>query len=203
MGRPREHDDETREALRAAAEQLFDEHGPGGVSVRAVAEAVGTTTRAVYTLFGSRDGLLVDALGARGFEILAAAVDAHPETDDPAADLVDMAVSVFRRFVCDHPALFRITFQRAVPGVEPGPEMLAARAEAFPRLVAKVRRLDDAGRLHIPLMDAVTAYQGLCEGMGNFELRSTAMPILPEGAEEQAWRTSFAALVRGLTTANP
>ena len=28
MGRPREHDDETREALRSAAERLFEEHGP-------------------------------------------------------------------------------------------------------------------------------------------------------------------------------
>ena len=68
MGRPREHDEQTREALRAVAERLFHERGPQGVSVRAVAEQVGTTTRAVYSLFGSQERLLVDALGQRAYE---------------------------------------------------------------------------------------------------------------------------------------
>ena len=75
MGRPREHDDQTRESLRAAAEQLFSgERGPSGVSVRAVAERVGTSTRAIYSLFGSQEGLLVDALGQRAYELLTNAV---------------------------------------------------------------------------------------------------------------------------------
>ena len=43
MGRPRVHDEETRAALRAAAERLVAEGGPGAFSVRAVAEEVGTS----------------------------------------------------------------------------------------------------------------------------------------------------------------
>ena len=62
MGRPREHDEETRAALRAATERIVAESGIGAFSVRAVAREVGTTTRAVYSLFGSKEGLLVDAL---------------------------------------------------------------------------------------------------------------------------------------------
>ena len=197
MGRPREHDDATREALRDAAERLFDEHGAEGVSVRAVADAVGTTTRAVYSLFGSRDGLLVDAMAQSAYAILTAGLDAQPETADPAADLVECAVQVFRRFVLEHPALFRITFQRVVPGFEPGPELVAARDAAFERLIAKVRRLDDAGVLRAkPLDQAVLEFQALCEGFGNFELRGQTMGILPPGDEEAAWRTAFAGLVR-------
>src|SRR5688572_3817352 len=106
MGRPREHDDATREALRAATERLFDEHGAEGVSVRALADAVGTTTRAVYSLFGSRDGLLVDAMGVRAYEFLIERMHEQELTDDPAADLVEMGVIVFRRFVVEHPTLF-------------------------------------------------------------------------------------------------
>ena len=37
MGRPRQHDERTRTALLAAAEQLVAEKGPAGLSVRAVA----------------------------------------------------------------------------------------------------------------------------------------------------------------------
>ena len=54
MGRPREHDEHTRVALLAAAEQLVAEGGPTQLSVRAVADAAGTSTRAVYSLFGSK-----------------------------------------------------------------------------------------------------------------------------------------------------
>ena len=51
-----EHDDTTREALLAAAEQQLGRGEP--LSVRGVADAVSTTTRAVYSLFGSRTGRL-------------------------------------------------------------------------------------------------------------------------------------------------
>jgi AcrR family transcriptional regulator len=198
MGRPREHDNETREALRAAAEQLFERLGPSGVSVRAVATEAGTTTRAVYSLFGSRDGLLVDALAQQAYELLTDALADHPETDDPVADVIDMAPSVFRRFVLSRPALFRITFQRAVPDHEPGPELLAARTAAFASLTQKIGRLETAGLLRTKeLGQAVIEFQAMCEGLGNFELRPAAVRILPENGEEQAWRAAFTNLVHG------
>ena len=198
MGRPREHDDVTRDALRLAAERLFNERGAAGVSVRAVADAVGTTTRAVYSLFGSRDGLLVDALAQRAYELLSEALDEHAESDDPAADVIDMAAVVFRSFVRDHPALYRITFQRVVPGFAPGPELVEARDASFARLTAKIRRLETAGLLgNKPLSEAVTEFQAMCEGLGNLELRGSAMPLLPRGEQDAAWRRAFTTLVRG------
>lgn len=199
MGRPREHDEATREALRAAAERLFDERGPAGVSVRAVALEAGTTARAVYTLFGSIEGLLIDALAQRAYQVLEQGLDDQVETDDPAADLVEAALTVFRPFVLEHPSLFRITFQRVVPGLSPGPELVAARASSLNRLRRKVARLEQAGQLgNTPVTQAVIEFQALCEGLGNFELRGDALRLLPEGGEEAAWRAAFETLVRGL-----
>lgn len=200
MGRPREHDDTTREALRIAAERLFEQHGTDGVSVRSVADAVGTSTRAVYALFGSKDGLVLDALAQRAYEILTAALNDHPETDDPVADLIDMAPSVFRRFVLDHPGLFRVTFQRAVPGFEPGPELLAARGAGLRRLTAKIQRVEQVGLLqHKPLRQAVIEYQAMCEGLGNFEMRGATMQMLEAGREEEIWRQAFTSLLATFT----
>ena len=147
MGRPREHDERTRAALLAAAERLVAEGGPGALSVRAVAEGAGTTTRAVYSVFGSKDGLLVQALARRAFEFLYAEIDKLEETDDPAADLIDIGLLVFRRLVREHPALYRIAFQRVVPGMDAGPELTAARQRAWNQLVGKVERLEAAGLL--------------------------------------------------------
>ena len=165
-----------------------------------MADAVGTTTRAVYSLFGSRDGLLIDAMAQKAYAVLEAGLDDMVETDDPAADLVESAIHVFRRFVREHPALFRITFQRVVAGFEPGPELLAARASSYRRLVAKVARLESAGMLKgRTVEDATLQFQALCDGLGNFELRGSTLPMLPDGsAAEATWRAAFTTLMLGL-----
>ena len=197
MGRPREHNEETRAALRAAAEQLLTEGGPAAFSVRAVAEKAGTTTRAVYSLFGSKDGLLVDALAQSAFEFLVTGIEALPVTDDAVSDLLDVG-RVFRRLVIEHPAWYRIAFQRVVPGLDPGPELTAAREEAWAQLRAKVQRVADVGLLgDKPVNDARVEFNAMLEGLANAELRGAVFPNLPAGHEDEAWRTALSTVVHG------
>jgi AcrR family transcriptional regulator len=198
VGRPRRHDEQTRAALRASAERLVAEGGPAALSVRAVAEAAGTTTRAVYTLFGSKDGLLLDAVAQGAFEFLTAGIKALRETDDPVGDLVTVGVRVFRALVLEHPALYRIAFQRVVPGLGGGPELVAAREEAWARLLAKVQRLDDAGLIRDKTAEeAAIEFNAMMEGLANAELRGAILRILPEGEEEAVWRAALTTVVRG------
>src|SRR5687767_1816730 len=142
MGRPREHDAATRAALLEATERLIARDGAAALTVRAVAREAGTTTRAVYTVFGSKDGLLVDAVARRAFEFLYRENGKLRETDDPAADLVAVGVHTYRRLVLEHPGLYRIAFQRVVPGLSAGPELVAARQRAWDQLLGKVARLE-------------------------------------------------------------
>jgi AcrR family transcriptional regulator len=194
MGRPKEHDAATAGALLDAAEEIIQAGGVAALTVRGVADRIGTTTRAVYSLFGSRDGLLV-ALGVRAFEMLGVGVRAVPETDDPAADLVEAGVSVFRPFVVEHPALFRIGFRGSVR-----PELYAqfeaASRHALAGLAAKVDRLGQAGQLGGRRVDeAVFAFDALCEGLAELELRSRLS--LREEEREPRWRDALTALVAG------
>src|SRR5690348_11486046 len=103
MGRPREHDEHTGLALLAAAERIVQTGGLDSLSLREVAAEAGTSTRAVYSLFGSKDGL-VAALGARAFELLHEGLDALPVTDDARQDVIEAAL-MFRRFALEHPSL--------------------------------------------------------------------------------------------------
>ena len=198
MGRPREHDQRTRAALLEAAERLVAEGGPAAVSVRAVADAAGTSTRAVYSLFGSKEGLVVDALARDAFAVLYREIDTLVETDDPAGDLVDVGVVAFRRLVLEHPALYRIAFQRVVPGLDGGPELVAARQRTWEQLLAKVERLEAAGLLgDKPVPEAAVEFIAMMEGLANAELRGAVLRLLPEGDEERAWRNALTTLVRG------
>ena len=203
MGRPREHDQRTRAALLEAAERLVAEGGPAAVSVRAVADAAGTSTRAVYSLFGSKEGLVVDALARDAFAVLYREIDALDETDDPASDLVDVGVVAFRRLVLEHPALYRIAFQRVVPGLDGGPELVAARQRTWEQLLAKVERLEAAGLLgDKPVPEAAVELIAMMEGLANAELRGAVLRLLPEGDEERAWRNALTTLVRGFASSS-
>jgi AcrR family transcriptional regulator len=198
MGRPKTHNEQTRAALRAAAERLVAEGGPGAFSVRAVAEEVGTTTRAVYSLFGSKEGLLIDALAQSAFAFLDEGVVGLPVTEDPVADLIAVGPQVFRRLVLDHPALYRIAFQRIVPGFRAGPEVTEARSSAWASLVARVERLGPAGLLgQKSVQEAAMEFNAMLEGLANAELRGAILRVLPEGDEENAWREALGTVIRG------
>ena len=202
MGRPREHDERTRATLRAAAERLVAEGGPDALSVRTVADEAGTTTRAVYSLFGSKDGL-VAALAQSTFELLYERIDELPESDDPAGDLVAIGTDIVRALVRDHPALFRIAFQR-IAGLQPEPGLVEARERAWLQLQRRVQRVKDAGllgRKSVP--DAAREINAMWEGLANAELRGDVLRIMPEGEEEVAWRDALRTVVRGFNAPAP
>jgi AcrR family transcriptional regulator len=199
VGRPREHNEQTAVALLEAAEEIVQVAGLDGLSLRGLADSVGTTTRAVYSLFGSKDGLLV-ALGARAFSMLGAAIAMLPTTEDPAADLVEAGVAVFRSFAIGHPSLFSIGVQRTMGSPELAMEFASAAAEAFAGLEAKVTRVKVAGLLGgRSVRDAACEFHALCEGLAAVELRGR----LTSGEETRIWRDALTALVAGFALAAP
>jgi AcrR family transcriptional regulator len=198
VGRPKEHDEQTRTALRAAAERLVADGGAAAFSVRAVADEANTTTRAVYSLFGSKEGLFVDALAQGAFEFLFTEIHELAETEDPVADLIAVGTHAFRRLVVEHPARYRIAFQRLVPGLRAGPELTAARERAWSQLLGKVQRLEDAGLLSAKsVREAAVEFNAMLEGLANAELRGAVFRNLPEGDEERAWHDALATVIAG------
>lgn len=193
MGRPREHSEATAVALLEAAEGIVHAAGLEGLSIRGLADDAGTTTRAVYSLFGSKDGLLA-ALGARAFAMLGAAVSELPATDDPAADLVEAGVAVFRRFAIGHPSLFRIGVQQTIGPPSLAGDIAGAASQAFAGLETRVARVKAAGLLSTrTVRDAACEFHALCEGLAAVELRGQMTP----GEEVRIWRDALIALVAG------
>lgn len=197
-GRRKEHDEKTAVALIEAAERIVESGGVSALSVRAVAVKVGTTTRAVYSLYGSKDGLLV-ALGARAFEILGTSMNALPATQDPRGDLVEAGVVVFRRFALDHPSLFQIGVQHALPqdSAHLAADIRGSAASAWAGLTQRIQRLEHAGLLGTySVYEATLAFHAMCEGLAAIELRGQ----MPVGSEEALWRGALVSLVSGFSS---
>src|SRR6266540_1535505 len=196
VGRRREHDENTAAALLDAAERTIAEDGVGAISLRTVARDAGTTTRAIYSLFGSKDGLL-GALGARAFNLLQREIEVLPATDQPGNDLIEAAL-IFRRFALEHPALFSIAFHRADPAISP--RFRAAAMDALAVLHQRFKPLADAdllGGRSVP--KASTQFRALGEGIAWSELRGNRLTPDPE----RFWRNAFHALITGFADSTP
>lgn len=193
MGRPREHDEKTRLALLAAAEEQIAAGGTRAVSVRSVAASANTTTRAVYTLFSSKEGLL-QALAVRAFELLGEYVDGAPATADPVHDLLTAGTVGFRRFAVEHPDLFRLVLGTSFTDFRLGPDAAAAGAAAYTKLIARVDRAQQAGRLR-RLDTNLVALQlhATAQGMATLELCG----MIDGSVADRLWNEMFTTLVAG------
>jgi AcrR family transcriptional regulator len=192
MARPKEHGERTAVALLDAAEQIVAGEGVDALSVRRVANELGTTTRAIYSLFGSKDGLVV-ALGARAFDLLGAEVNALPVTDDPAGDLLEAGMT-FRRFALSHPALFRLGVQHEAVSAELVRGFAGSAQRALGGLNARITRLAENGQLGARgVSEAILEFHALCEGLAALELRCR----MPPDEGERLWRDALGSLVAG------
>ena len=194
MGRPRVHNEHTRLALLAAAERLAATGGLDAVGVRSAAAAAGTTTRAVYTAFGSKEDL-VEGLAERAFELLAEGVAAVPQTDDPMRNLVDCAVLGFRRFALDHPELYRLFFNGNNPAWRLSGSSGPAARETYGQLLSLVQAAQTAGfGTGYSTAELAAIWDAMCSGLA---LREICGGIDPARAE-RIWRDSLGALLTGL-----
>jgi AcrR family transcriptional regulator len=140
MGRPREHDERTRQRLLEAAEHVSEADGWEAVTVRRVAQEAGTSTRAVYALFDSKEGLeqaLHEAMFARLLELQ----KATRRSDDPRRDIVALALA-YRRWATERPqryaiAMHRFLGARAAPRSEEGLRVARAALDELRQVVLR------------------------------------------------------------------
>jgi AcrR family transcriptional regulator len=128
------------ERLVDATLQLLRDEIPADLTVRRITAAAGTTTMALYTGFGSRDGLL-DVVYARGFEQLGGCMTPATLLADPAEAVVAL-LGAYRAFGLANPGLYGLLFERVLPGFDPSPEVRSTALDTtFGLLTTQAGRL--------------------------------------------------------------
>lgn len=200
MGRPREHDESTREALLDTAEALLAKDGKSGVTVRAVATATGLSARAVYSTLGSKDGLIAGLVG-RSFRYVAERVESIPESNDPIADLVAAGTEGFRLFAVDRPHLFRLNFEQPLELTRGQPPVWQEDARrARTSLHRWVQRVGDR-HPGIDVDATVVQFHAICQGLASSEINGMMRAMGGRDTERQ-WREALTAYVHGLVAAS-
>jgi len=113
---------ETVAEIKAAALDQLATAGTGGLSLRAVARAVGMTVQSLYHYFDSRDALL-SALVTDSHHALADAAEAAAEATrgQPARARRLATTGAFREWALANTAAFLLLYGTPVPGFDPGP----------------------------------------------------------------------------------
>jgi AcrR family transcriptional regulator len=152
------------------AGRILSVEGAAALTLRRLAAASGTSTMAVYTLFGDKQGLLA-AMYRAGFTRLGAALRAAPRaSDDPLTALARLGVA-YRATALANPHLYDLMFGRPVATFVPDDETKAVADAAYQPLVDGVRRCLDAGQLVGGDAERIAAYLwAVSHGMVSLEI---------------------------------
>jgi AcrR family transcriptional regulator len=194
MPRPRTHDQALRLRLLDEGGRLLAAEGAAGLTTRRLAGRAGTSSSAVYSLFGDKAGLL-RAMFAEGFRRLARRFAELPRSDDVASDLVALG-RAFRANALANPHLYDLMFRSSVPGLDLPVEECEEALETFRVLVSAVRRCLEAGVIAPADPEEVARVLfGLVDGLAGLELRGWLGD--PETAG-RCWEMALWAMLRGL-----
>ena len=193
---PREPDDVRRRLLEAAA-LLLDEEGPDSLTARRLAKEAHTSTMAVYTHFGGMQALVREIV-VEGFRRFAEHVTDQPQTDDPAADLAEMAFA-YRENALENPHLYSVMFgATSLGGYRLAPEEREVGRYTFEVLADAVERAMDAGRLR--RADPGVVAEQLWSAMHGFVMLELAgLHPISKNPPEDVLRPMMNALIAGLS----
>jgi AcrR family transcriptional regulator len=193
MPRPKQRTPELRDRVLAVAIDLLATDGAAALTARAVATGAGTSTPAVYELFGDKGGL-VRAVFFEGFKRLYLRLAALPESDDARADLVALAAA-YRAFVVDNPVLAEVMLSRPFTDFSPGPKEAGASGSVRTVIVERVQRAIDAGAIAGDPIDVAHAMVALVQGLAAAE-NARRLGTTPESVDRR-WAVAVGALLDG------
>jgi AcrR family transcriptional regulator len=125
--------------LLLVAEELLTREGPQGLSVRRIADALGTSRQIVYTCFRDKPDL-VRALHEEGFRRLTERFAAVPGPRGTTEHVLEMG-RAYRASALASPALYSLMFGRPILEFEPDARARDVAVASFRPVIAGARAL--------------------------------------------------------------
>ncbi len=134
---------------------LAREHGVGGLSLHALARAVGMRQPSLYAYFDSKSALY-DAMFADGNRQLLARLDGVRLPKDPRSALKKV-MSEMVAFAMADTARYELLFERHIPGFEPSAESYSLAEGVLARVYAVTRDAGVTGKGDVDCLVAMVA----------------------------------------------
>lgn len=211
MPRPKVYPDDLRDRLVDTAAVRLASQGPQELSLRELAASQGTSTNAIYSIFGGKPQLIAAVIESAyaSFEAAQHAV----VTDHPTMETLFVLGEAYRDWALAHPALYQVMFGAAMTGRqsevlpeggspeagddEGGADAAATRRPRSLAAVAEALQRDGLLRSDIDLDDLCLALWSSVHGFVTLEISGT--PLLTDAGEQ--FRRIQEMFLRGLAGA--
>jgi AcrR family transcriptional regulator len=182
-----------QQVLRSALDIL--QAGAHPLTARTVAAAAGTSTAALYELFGDKAGV-IKAVFYEGFRLCAMQAEALPLTGDSHRDVIAL-LQAKRTFSKTNPMLWQVMFGQPFPEFRPTVDDYKATKDFYVILLAQVDRLlaDSGGSAD--RVDVARVLMGVNRGLIASELDGILGS--DKKASDRRWNLAVRALLDGFT----
>jgi len=140
VARPKSYPSDLRQRLVSAAADRLAHHGPNALSLRELAQSQGTSTSAIYTIFGGK-AELIEAIVREAHDSFSAAQREALGAGDSLECLQRLGMA-YRRWALDHSSLYLVMF-----GCHPEAPPPDIAFQSFEPLLNAVSHLIEAGTL--------------------------------------------------------
>lgn len=124
-----QHIEELKQNAKEAAAILLQEHGPEAVTMRRIADKMGCSTKIIYNLFGSKEGL-ARQLFVDGCKLLAQSFDSIPEQPDLQQYLMEIG-QAYWTFAQVYPSYYKLMYGGAFTEFKPDEESMIGTQTAM------------------------------------------------------------------------
>jgi len=198
MPRAKQRTPEMRERVLQAAMDMLASDGVAEFTTRRLAKHAGTSTPAVYELFGDKAGLVREVF-FEGFRLLRQYLDQVRPSQDPRAELISIIESL-RMFAREHSVLADLMFSRPFADFDPGPAERRAGDEVRLFIVAAVRRCVRASILEGDEVDIAHVIVAMAQGLAGQE--TAGWLGTSQESRDRRWDLAITALLDGLRPAS-
>lgn len=162
--------DETSDALLAAAHHLLSTVGAEALTVRRIANEAGMSTMNVYSRFGGKDGV-IDELYADGYRRLVQQLESVPMTNSLPHDIVAIT-SAYREFALANPTYYGVMFRSSIPGFEPSPDSVEVAIGLLKSMVERIGLAQASGHITTDFepYEVAAWIWATCHGLVSLEL---------------------------------
>ena len=198
MPRAKQRTPEMRERVLRAAMEMLASEGVAEFTTRRLAQHAGTSTPAVYELFGDKAGLVREVF-FESFRLLRQYLDEVRPSQDPRGELISVIESL-RMFAREHSVLADLMFSRPFADFDPGPAERRAGDEVRLFIVAAVRRCVRAGVLEGDEVDIAHVIVAMAQGLAGQE--TAGWLGTSQESRDRRWNLAISALLDGLRPAS-
>jgi AcrR family transcriptional regulator len=198
MPRAKQRTPEMRERVLRAAMDMLASEGVAEFTTRRLAQHAGTSTPAVYELFGDKAGLVREVF-FESFRLLRQYLDEVKPSQDPRGELISVIESL-RMFAREHSVLADLMFSRPFADFDPGPAERRAGDEVRLFIVAAVRRCVRAGVLEGDEVDIAHVIVAMAQGLAGQE--TAGWLGTSQESRDRRWNLAISALLDGLRPAS-